>query len=209
MKYWHVIWDWNGTLLDDAWLFIEVLKGMLADRNLPPVSAEHYAQIFGFPVKDYFQKAGFDFKREPFTKINDEFFGEYERRKLECRLREGAVEILSEIIGRGITQSILSASPQIYLDEVVKFFDLEGFFIARHGLKDNVAFGKVDVGLQWLSELGLPPNQILMVGDTIHDHEVAGTLGVDCILIPGGHQDRGRLEATGAPVIDSLAELDF
>ena len=37
--------------------------------------------------------------------------------------------------------------------------------------------------------------------------EVAKAKGVDCVLIPSGHQDKSRLEASGVPVIDTLADL--
>jgi len=207
MKYQHVIWDWNGTLFDDAWLCRQIMNGMLGRRNLPPLSAERYARIFDFPVKDYYRQAGWDFEREPFEKLSDEFIEEYERRKLECPLREGALETLSAVAGENIPQSIISASKQESVDEMVKWCKVEGLFVAVHGLDNHHAFGKVDIGLKWVSELNLPSNQILMVGDTVHDFEVAGAMGVDCVLIPSGHQDKGRLEATGAPVIDSFDEL--
>jgi phosphoglycolate phosphatase len=209
MKYRHIIWDWNGTLLDDAWLCRQIMNGMLGRRSLPLLSAERYAQIFDFPVRDYYRNAGWDFEREPFEKLNDEFIEEYERRKLECPLRERAVETLSAIAHQEISQSIISAAKQSSVEEMVERYAIESLFLAVNGLDNHLAFGKVDIGLKWVSELGLPPDRILMVGDTVHDHEVAVAMGVDCILIPSGHQDKGRLEATGAPVIASLAELDL
>ena len=33
--YAHVIWDWNGTLLDDAWLCVDVMNGVLRAHDLP------------------------------------------------------------------------------------------------------------------------------------------------------------------------------
>jgi phosphoglycolate phosphatase len=180
MKYKHLIWD-----------------------------PERYAHIFDFPVKDYYQRAGWDFEREPFLKLSDEFIEEYEHRKLECPLREGAVEVLSRNTHRGIPQSIISAAKQSSVEEMVKWYRVEKLFVNVRGLDNHHAFGKVDIGLQWVSELALPPDQILMVGDTTHDHEVAMAMGVDCILIPSGHQDKLRLEACGARVLDSLSELEF
>ena len=47
----HVIWDWNGTLLDDAVLCVEVMNVVLARRKLPPLTAERYADRFRFPVR--------------------------------------------------------------------------------------------------------------------------------------------------------------
>ena len=65
-KYSHIIWDWNGTLLNDAWLCVEVMNGMLAKRNLPIRTLNQYMDIFDFPVKDYYVKLGYNFEKEPF-----------------------------------------------------------------------------------------------------------------------------------------------
>jgi phosphoglycolate phosphatase len=84
-KYTHIIWDWNGTLMDDAWLTNQVMNGMLSRRGLPIMTPEHYAEIFDFPVAEYYQRAGWDFSISPFEKLSDEFISEYNRRTLECR----------------------------------------------------------------------------------------------------------------------------
>jgi len=46
-----------------------------------------------------------------------------------------------------------------------------------------------------------------MVGDTVHDYEVAQAMGTDCILIASGHNSRDRLEETGVLVLDSPNEI--
>ncbi|MFA5815041.1 MAG: hypothetical protein WC865_05425 [Bacteroidales bacterium] len=83
-SYRHIIWDWNGTLLDDKWLCIESICTLLLDRNLPPIDEEKYARIFRFPVKEYYQEAGFDFIHEPFEVPAMEFIRIYDSRKKEC-----------------------------------------------------------------------------------------------------------------------------
>ncbi len=46
-----------------------------------------------------------------------------------------------------------------------------------------------------------------MIGDTIHDNEVAAELGIRCVLVAGGHQSENRLRSTGTFVISRLKEL--
>ena len=65
----HVIWDWNGTLLDDAWLCVDVMNGMLSKRGLPLITLEIYRNIFDFPVRDYYLKLGYDFDNESFEMV--------------------------------------------------------------------------------------------------------------------------------------------
>jgi phosphoglycolate phosphatase len=209
MKYKHIIWDWNGTLLDDAWLCVEIMNQLLDQQNLPRITIEEYGNIFIFPVKDYYEIAGFDFEKVPFEYLSDAFIEQYEARKFECPVREFGTASLKKINQKGIPQSIISASGQTSLHQIVTHYQLFDQFISVRGLDNHHAFGKLDIGRQWMQELNLPPKEILMVGDTLHDYELAQDLGIDCVLIFSGHQSRERLAASGAKIINSLDELEI
>ena len=205
--YQHIIWDWNGTLFDDAWLCLETMNSLLSKRGLPLLTAERYQRIFDFPVIEYYRRLGFDFSQEPFFTISTEFVLAYEQRLLECRLRPEARAVLQRNYDRGIPQSILSASKQTSLEEALAHFGIREMFAAVAGLDNHHAFGKVDLGLRLISTLTIDRGDILLIGDTVHDYEVAQAMGVDCYLIPSGHQAYSRLAASGARVVESLTAL--
>jgi phosphoglycolate phosphatase len=205
--YTHIIWDWNGTLFDDAWLCIEIMNGMLARRHLPLLTPAYYEAIFDFPVIDYYRKVGFDFAVEPFERVSDEFIREYDRRMRECDLRAGAREILARGRARGLTQSILSAMNQEMLRGLIAHFDLADYFSDVVGLSDHHAFGKIELAQRWLAAQALEPGQILFVGDTTHDYEVAQALGAACVYIHSGHHSRERLAALGQRPIETLGDV--
>ncbi len=206
-KYRHIIWDWNGTLFDDAWLCLESMNKVLARRGMAPLIAEHYREIFEFPVINYYKKLGFDFEVEPFEISGSEFIREYNARHHLPGLQEGARDILQAMADRGLTQSLLSAQQQETLDELIDHRGIRSFFTGIIGLDNHYAYSKVERGLAWMAALPCTPAEVLFVGDTLHDAEVAKALGCDCILIPGGHQSIRRLKQAGVPVLDSLAEL--
>lgn len=203
----HVIWDWNGTLLDDAWLCVEVMNGLLAARGLPVLTRESYREQFDFPVIDYYRRLGFDFDREPFEVVGTEFIETYERRRHESALQPGACEVLQEVRGSGVGQSVLSAYRQETLEELIGHFGLRRFFSGLVGLDNHYAHSKVENGVQWIGELGFPPAEVLMIGDSSHDHEVAEAMGVECWLLTNGHHAAAKLRALKVPVFDSLLEL--
>jgi phosphoglycolate phosphatase len=205
--YKHVIWDWNGTLFDDAWLCVEIMNEMLLRRNLPALTAERYANVFDFPVKDYYLAIGWNFNLMSFETLSDEFIGEYERRKLECAIRPEGLAVLEAVHAAGIPQSIVSAYKQVSLTALIAHYQLNRWLVAVRGLDNHHAAGKLAVGRRWVAELGLDPAEILMVGDTLHDYEMAVELGMDCVLLPSGHQSRARLLTSGAPLLGSLSEL--
>ncbi|MGC4113944.1 MAG: HAD hydrolase-like protein [Myxococcales bacterium] len=203
----HVIWDWNGTLLDDAWLCVEVMNGLLSPRNLPTLDAARYQDLFCFPVRDYYVRLGFDFAADPFEKVGTDFIEGYQERQHECRLQPGAEQALGSLADRGIGCSILSASQQGRLEEQSTRLGVRERFVAVLGLTDHFAGGKLETGRRWIAELGIDPRQVLLVGDTDHDCEVARDIGVRCVLIPSGHQSPARLRSLGVPVLDALTDL--
>ena len=69
----HIIWDWNGSIVDDAWLFVDLMNVVLKKRGLPKISIADYQETFCFPLEDYYKKLGFDFKKEPYLVPSLEF----------------------------------------------------------------------------------------------------------------------------------------
>lgn len=203
----HVIWDWNGTLLDDAWLCVDVMNNMLCRRGLPELTPARYEAMFDFPVMDFYRRLGFDFERESFEQVGIEFVDAYELRKDECRLRSGAEAALACIRSAGIGQSVLSAYRHERLLESVGRLGLAGHFHGVFGHVDDYAAGKVEKGRQLARALGCQMDRVLVVGDTVHDFDVARAMGAACLLLPCGHNSRERLDACGVPVRSTMAEL--
>ncbi len=204
----HVIWDWNGTLLDDTWLCIEAINAILQPRGMRLVTEEAYRRLFDFPAILYYQRLGFDLEKEAFEDLSGEFMGHYERRRLECRLQPGARETLAAFRRAGISQSVLSAYRQDRLGELVGHFGLGDFFIKINGLDDIYAGGKTELGLRWMEELPYRAEEVLLIGDTVHDYEVARAMGAGCLLVANGYHPRGKLTGLGALVRDSLRGLE-
>lgn len=206
-RYTHLIWDWNGTLLDDAWLCMDIMNKLLAARHLPVLTAERYADKFGFPVIDYYAAIGFDFSSEPFEHISTAYIQDYESRKSTCALRNGAMEMLAHCQGLGMKQYVLSASKQKSLVEILASLWLTAYFDRVSGLDDHHAFGKEQVGHQLMQGLALPPGETVMIGDTLHDAAVSKALGIDCLLLPSGHQSKTRLLQAAVPVLEDWEEV--
>jgi len=203
----HVIWDWNGTLFDDAWLCVECINTLLEKRGMPLVTIDHYQQVFDFPVIGYYERIGFDFSVESWHAVAAEYIEEYDRRRFDCRLQDDAMEALNACAQRGLIQSILSAYKQGTLEEIVDFFGARGFFTRIVGLDDIYADSKVDNGQRLMEKLDCCGSEVVLIGDTIHDFEVARAIGADCVLVPSGHQARERLESCGVRVPDSLKDV--
>ena len=193
-KYKHIIWDWNGTLLNDRWLCVAVINDMLAPRGLPAMTEARYRGMFDFPVKDYYVRLGFDFQQEAFEKVAIEFIDVYHKRWPECELQPGTLEVLPACAKLGLSQSVLSAMEHNSLVRMIGHFELEPYFKELVGIDDHYADGKIENGKRHLRQLGLQPAEVLFIGDTVHDFDVATAIGVDCLLLTHGHHATERSE---------------
>ncbi len=207
MKYRHIIWDWNGTLLDDVRECLAVLNELLRRRELPLLTEKQYRARFDFPVIDFYIGMGFDLVKESFDDIAHEYHAGYIQKVKECRLQPNARQVLRTFDEAGLSQSLLSAYQHERLKEAVAFFNLDVHFSKLIGMNDYYAHSKVENGKRWVKELAYNPGEILFVGDTCHDHEVAQAMGTDCILVTFGHQNRDRLSPCGVPLLDSLLDV--
>ncbi len=203
----HIIWDWNGTLLDDIDLCIVTINKMLSKRKLPQLTKETYREIFTFPVKKYYEKAGFDFTTEDWNIAAHEFIYEYLAEVNNCKLTPWAKELLSFFKLQGYKQTIISAMEHDELVKSVDHLNISTYFNHIGGINNHLASSKVENAMKYFSENAINPRQALLIGDTLHDAEVANELGCNCILVASGHQSYTRLLSSGCEVIKSLEEI--
>lgn len=213
----HLIWDFNGTLLDDVSCCLGALATLLEERALPPITSDRYREEFGFPVRDFYRGLGFDLEREDFHALSRVFIARYLERITEARAHLGAHEALRYVASRAIAQSVLSAMEHTMLTDLLERYELRAPMRHIRGLPDLSASSKVELGRALLTEIGEPPESVVVIGDTLHDHETAIALGCRAVLVTQGHQTRERIEramrahdhtgARGPVIVDSLAEV--
>ncbi len=202
-----IIWDWNGTLLNDLDLCISAINVLLGKRELPLLNRQTYKAVFSFPVKDYYKAVGFDFSKENFAIPAKEFIDLYNSKVEKCALHNPAENVFSHFKLQGTRQFVLSAMKQDMLKKTLQHNGIFHFFEGVAGLHDHYAVSKIERGNQLITKFNIQKDDTWMIGDTIHDFEVAEELGIKCILIADGHQSVERLKSTGAPVIHEISQL--
>lgn len=206
-NYRHIIWDWNGTLLNDVDFCKKIINRILVENKLPELSLKKYREIFTFPVQDYYSAAGLDFSKTSFEVLGKDFIDEYESNKLTCNLHDKAIEVLFAIHKKGIKQSVLSAYLHDNLLSILDYYNLTQYFDNIVGLDNIYAGSKTHLGIKLIKELAVNKNEVLFIGDTLHDAEVAEAMGVKCILIANGHQVKEKLILNGNLVLDHIGDL--
>lgn len=205
-KYENVIWDWNGTLLNDVKVGVDTLNDMLDRRELPLLTVQQYKDLFEFPVIRFYQRVGFDLVKESFHELSVDFVRTYDKYAGGIALNPFVQEVLIYVRQSGMRQYILSALREDLLNRMLGEFAIDSHFERACGSDDIYAAGKIERGRRMLETLDICPAKTVMIGDTVHDAEVARALGFDCILFAGGHNSEWRLQEK-ALVIHSMEEL--
>ena len=206
MKYKNIVWDWNGTLLDDVRISVDTINRMLEQKNLKRLTVDNYKSIFGFPVKAYYELIGFYFSRDDWEEVSINFVNTYNALAKDVELTPGIMPVLEGLKERGVRQYILSALQEDLLINMLERFHIRGYFDGVCGSNNIYADGKVARGEEMLRTFPIDPSETLMVGDTLHDAEVAEALGFDVCLYSGGHNSAERLREKGM-VLEQMGQL--
>ena len=204
MKYTHIIWDWNGTLLNDIGASLASVNDMLAMRGRKPIGIDYYRECIGVPIIRFYEKV-FDLPNEDYSIIIKQYNNGYLHHLKDCGLSENAVEVLDYFARKGVKQAIVSSSNNEQLYANVRKYGIFDRFEAVLGAADYFAGSKIERAVEYLSKS--EGYRALVVGDLEHDAEMAAELGADCVLITSGHENRQRLYSANARVISDLREL--
>ncbi len=209
-NYKNIIWDWNGTLLNDLDLCLGIAQNMVTNHRNTPLTLAEYKNAFGFPITGYYEKIGIDLKKESFEVLTDTFVSQYNIGVKKCDLHDGVFTILKQLKHLQKDQYILTAAHLDMVHPLLNRNDLHKYFEAVEGVNNFKAEGKVNRGIKLMQNHQIDKTQTVLIGDTYHDFEVASAMEIDCILIANGHQSKERLmDATNGKisVIDELKQL--
>lgn len=204
-EYDFVLFDYNGTLIDDVDLNIGIENELLQRRHLNALGTkEFYLENFDFPIKAFYEKFGFDFSKESYDDVCKEYALLYSDALKSAKLFDDVIPCMRKLKQHGKRLVIISAAEDKSLKMQVEKFEIAPFFETVLGSSNMYGRSKVDTANGWLADANADPERTVFIGDTIHDAETAKSLGCDCFLILRGHNSIRRLKNTGCEVFESL-----
>lgn len=203
----YVFLDFNGTIIDDVELCLDLLNEMLYKQGAKTLSVEEYKNVFCFPIKKYYIDAGIDFNKNSFEELAVWFIEKYQPLSMKCGLYSGIIDTFRELKNKGYHLIILSASEKNNLLEQCSNYNIVEYFDEILGIDNIHAASKVDIALRYLNENNIKGDEILFVGDTLHDLEVAEAIGANCKLVSCGHQSFDVLKKGNVDILGSVNDL--
>lgn len=202
-RYDYIIWDFNGTLLDDVMTGIRSVNILLSERGLAVIeSVEQYRGVFRFPIIEYYRTLGFDFHKEPYEVLAPKWVELYLENVKTAGLYSDVKETLDLVARQGIKQTVLSATELDMLKGQLEGLGISSYFEEVLGLDNIHAGSKLSLAHYWRDRHA--DARVLFVGDTDHDVQTARAMGADCVLISRGHQSGDYLHTMGVEVFEDL-----
>ncbi|WP_344968725.1 HAD family hydrolase [Salinactinospora qingdaonensis] len=204
----HIVWDWNGTLLDDNHANIAAVNRICAEFGRDPVDLEYWRSVFRRPLLSCYEELlGRCFIDGEWQRLNNAYERCYDTLLPSCELAEGATEALRAWPEAGRSQSLLSMASHDGLVPLVDERGLTHHFTRIDGRRfDATHDSKAEHLAAHLQAQEIDPATAVLIGDIDDDAHAAHAVGAHAILVTTGMMARWRLEATGYPVADTVTE---
>lgn len=206
-RYKNIVWDYNGTIIDDAGLAVDAENMVLASYGKPPITLEYYLAECEMPILNFYHKI-FDMDSYDFAEIAERFISFYGELSGSLRVFPEVMDIIPYLDGKGYVQAVISGFEKSRLTSSLSSFGLDGYFKFMSGSDSIDCASKSDRALHMIAKYNFNPEETLFIGDMYHDYEVAKNAGADCLLIAKGHQGAEVLKSYGeVAVLDSAEQL--
>lgn len=200
-----IFFDWNGTLLDDAYDSYGIFCELMKREGLETPSFSMYRQKMTFPLQDLYKNFGFDFQKISYKELTESFMNQYEKVLPQISLQTGVFNLLTELKA-SFSLGIISAFSENRLKNELKARKLDSFFSLVIGAPDDRAEKKIQKASKVIFEKKINPSKSILIGDTFHDYEVAQNIGFACVLLNCGYQDSSTFPKN-VSILQKFADL--
>ena len=188
MSYTDIIWDWNGTLVDDVAVSVDCVNDIFTLYNMPHTTIEEYLSVITPSLEEYYGRY-FDMSRHTMTELLSLFQKYYKQRANQLVLMNGAADALRLLKESGKRQYIVSSFEQSALNDSVKMLGVRDYFDIISGCDDIHCGSKSERARKIVQN----SERAVLIGDSVCDYITATEAGCDCILIASGHQQKSDL----------------
>ena len=199
MKYEMIVFDWDGTLLDSAGAIVQSIQAACRDLDLPEPSDAQARHVIGLGLVDAMRQAVPDLKPERYQEMSERYRFHYLSGDHQLTLFKGIPELLANLQAAGHLLTIATGKSRVGLDRALDHSGLRPLFQASRCADECHSKPHPQMLLELMDEFFVAPENVLMIGDTTHDLQMAINAGVSALAVSYG--------AHTAPALDALQPL--
>ena len=206
--------DLDGTMVNTLGDFVEALNRMLADLQLPSVTADVVEHMVGKGSEHLIRSVLAHVGASQIDALYPNAWQRYEHHYLAINgqfadIYPGVLQGLELLRASGLKLACLTNKPLSFAQPLLVAKGLDGFFDCVFG-GDSFARKKPDPMplLETCKALGSQPARTLMIGDSSNDAAAAHAAGCPVLLVTYGYNHGEPIRAVKAHAfVDALSEL--
>ena len=207
MKYPLIVFDWDGTVIDSPGAIVECIREASRDMGLRVPEPEQASHVIGLGLRDSLQLAVPDLPAERYQEFVALYRKHFLQREDSMPLFDGIHELLNELSTKH-TLAIATGKSRRGLDRALESTGIGGFFTASRCADETQPKPHPAMLLELMQEFSMASTQVLMIGDTTHDLEMARAAGVDAVAVSyGAHPEQALREAAPLNCFSSVNSL--
>ncbi len=207
-RYSAVVFDWDGTVMDSTHSIVAAIQGACADLGLPVPPDREAAWVIGLSLESALYRCVPTLTADQMPDFIDRYRVHFLARDPEIKLFDGIVDLLATLESRQVALGVATGKSRVGLDRVLAAKNLQGRFHVTRCADESFSKPHPAMLLEILDELSLRPDQVLMVGDTSHDIQMAAAAGMDSMAVTYGAHDIPTLrQAEPTVMVSSVDEM--
>lgn len=208
MKYSLVVFDWDGTLMDSTPAIVAALQGACRDMNLPVPPDETASWIIGLGLADALRTAVPTLTQDLWQPFAQRYQYHYLTRDHELRLFQGIEQLLGDLAASGAQLAVATGKSRRGLNRALEATGLGPRFDATRCADETHSKPNPAMLFELMEELGVAPENTVMIGDTSHDLNMAQSAGVHGVGVSYGAHPLADLQACSpAALVHDVREL--
>lgn len=203
-----IVFDWDGTLFDSTALIVRCIQAACADLGVPVPGEREAAYVIGLGLHDALQQVVPGLPVERYPELGRRYRHHYFAQQHELVLFEGSLAMLHALKQRHHWLAVATGKSRRGLDEALRTVQLQGLFDGTRTADETASKPDPRMLLELMREFGVEPERTLMIGDTVHDLQLAANAGAAGVAVSYGAHDPAALrELAPRFIASSVPEL--
>jgi phosphoglycolate phosphatase len=203
-----LVFDWDGTLIDSAPTIVECLQEACRDLGFTVPDPERAAHIIGLGLHQALEYAIPGLPASEYPRVAQRYRHHFIARDPEIALFSGTEAMLAALHQAGHVLAIATGKSAKGLERALRQTGLGQFFAGTRCADQCASKPEPDMLLELMDELGTRRDDTLMIGDTIHDLQMAGNAHVAALAVShGAHRKETLLALAPLACVATTLEL--
>lgn len=207
-RYKAVIFDWDGTVMDSTGCIVGAIQSACVDLQLPVPSVDDASWVIGLSLQSALQRCAPSLHESQVPLFTERYRHHFFQNDQHLCMFDGVVPLLDDLKAREIRLGVATGKTRLGLDRVLKAQQLADRFDYTRCADESQGKPHPAMLFDIMKRLDLEPEQVLMVGDTTHDVQMAASAGVDSMAVTyGAHSRRTLLTSEPTVMVSSVREM--